>query len=116
MANASLDRSRPQPAGHSLHDPGADEAGPGQLYLNHGFGVMSKATIDALQSSDYLKNEFIDVETRTTVRPDNTYSGTYLNTRETYLEKSSRRAPWVKGSEPAASGLAMKSRAASRRS
>jgi hypothetical protein len=56
------------------------------VYLNHTYGMMSAATITALQTNTYLSSQFVDVELRTTVRPDLTYTGTYLNTRETYLE------------------------------
>ncbi len=56
------------------------------VYLNHTYGLMSAATVNALQTNRYLNDEFVDVEIRTTVRPDLTYTGTYLNTRETYLE------------------------------
>jgi hypothetical protein len=56
------------------------------IFFNHTFGVMSAATVNALQTNTWLNNEFIDVEMRTTVRPDITYTGTYLNMRETYLE------------------------------
>jgi hypothetical protein len=56
------------------------------VYLNHTYGLMSVATITALQTNPYLSSQFVDVELRTTVRPDLTYTGTYLNTRETYLE------------------------------
>jgi hypothetical protein len=56
------------------------------VYFNHSYGLMSEATVSALQTNAYLNNQFIDVEVRTTVRPDLTYTGTYLNTRETYLE------------------------------
>ena len=60
-----------------------------QIYLNHSYGVFSAATIDALRTNAYLNNEFIgdiDVEVRTTIRPKDSYTGTYLNMRETYLE------------------------------
>ncbi len=40
----------------------------------------------ALQTNAYLKDTFGTVETRTTTRPDMTYTGTYLYGRETYLE------------------------------
>jgi len=56
------------------------------VYFNHSYGIMSPATVSAFASNAYLNNQFIDVEIRTTVRPDMTYTGTYLNTRETYLE------------------------------
>jgi len=56
------------------------------VYLNHTYGMMSPATIDALQHDAYLSNEFVDVEVRTTVTPDRSWTGTYLNMRETYLE------------------------------
>jgi hypothetical protein len=56
------------------------------VYFNHSFDMVSLATTDALQNNAYLKNEFVDVELRTTVRPDLTYTATYLNMRETYLE------------------------------
>jgi len=56
------------------------------VYLNHTYGLLSAATVTALQTNAYLNSQFVDVEIRTTVRPDLTYTGTYLNTRETYLE------------------------------
>jgi hypothetical protein len=56
------------------------------IYFNHTYGIMSAATVHALQTDTWLNNEFIDVEMRTTVRPDITYTGTYLNMRQTYLE------------------------------
>jgi hypothetical protein len=56
------------------------------VYLNHALGMQPSATIDALQKNQYLGNAFIDVEVRTTVRPDVTYTGTYLNGRVTYVE------------------------------
>jgi hypothetical protein len=56
------------------------------VYLNHTYGVLSPATVTAMQTNAYLNDQFVDVELRTTVRPDMTYTGTYLNTRETYLE------------------------------
>lgn len=61
-------------------------AGAAPVYFNHTYGVISKATVTALQTNAWLASTFVDVELRTTVRPDLTYTGTYLNTRETYLE------------------------------
>lgn len=55
------------------------------VYFNHTYGIVSEATITALQNDTFLQS-FIDVETRTTVRPDLTYTGTYLNLENTYLE------------------------------
>lgn len=56
------------------------------VYFNHAFDMVSLATTEALQTNAYLRNEFVDVELRTTVRPDLTYTATYLNMRQTYLE------------------------------
>ena len=55
------------------------------VYFNHTYGVVSQATIDAIQTNEFVQS-FIDVEVRTTVRPDLTYTGTYLNLQNTYLE------------------------------
>lgn len=59
---------------------------PAPVYLNHSYGIFSEATIKALQTNPYLTEQFVNVEVKTTVRPDITYTGTYLFTRETYLE------------------------------
>jgi hypothetical protein len=56
------------------------------VYINHTLGMHTQATIAAIQSNRYLGDQFVDVEVRTTVRPDVTYTGTYLNGRVTYLE------------------------------
>ncbi|MBK7859570.1 MAG: hypothetical protein IPJ65_13320 [Archangiaceae bacterium] len=56
------------------------------VYFNHTYGILPEPAVTAMQNSAWLKNNFIDVEVRTTVRPDMTYTGTYLNMRETYLE------------------------------
>ncbi len=56
------------------------------VYLNHTYGMLSPATIDALQTNHYLADQFVDVEVRTTVTPGLSWTGTYLNMRETYLE------------------------------
>ena len=56
------------------------------VYINHTLGVFKPATIEAIQTNAYLNTTFIDVEVRTTERPDITYTGTYLNGRVTYFE------------------------------
>lgn len=56
------------------------------MFLNHLYTMADPATVTALQQNAFLKNEFVDVEVRTTVRPDTTYTGTYLNGATTYLE------------------------------
>lgn len=56
------------------------------VYFNHQYAMIPKATTDAMATNRYLNDVFVDVEVRTTVRPDSTYTGTYFNTRETYLE------------------------------
>lgn len=64
----------------------APETGNAPVYLNHTYGIFSEATLKALQTNAYLKDTFGTVETRTTTRPDLTYTGTYVYGRETYLE------------------------------
>jgi hypothetical protein len=56
------------------------------VYLNHSLGMQPQVTIEAIQNDKYLANQFSDVEVRTTVRPDITYTGTYLNGHVTYME------------------------------
>jgi hypothetical protein len=56
------------------------------IYFNHVEAYVSQATIDAFQTNAYLNSTFSDVQVRTTVRPDITYTGTYLNFHNTYLE------------------------------
>jgi len=56
------------------------------VFIDHALGVYSPATICALRTSSYLNERFVDVEVRTTVCPDITYTGTYLNTSVTYFE------------------------------
>lgn len=64
----------------------ATQKNPAKGHVNHGLGFISEASYDALQTNAYLRDHFVDVEIRTTVRPDITYTGTYLNTRDTYTE------------------------------
>jgi hypothetical protein len=73
-------------AGQLAMDGEAFGVAPPPVYFNHTYGVISPATVEALQTNAYINDHFIDVEVRTTVRPDLTYTGTYLNARETYLE------------------------------
>ncbi len=56
------------------------------VYFNHSYGMFSAATVTALHNSAWVKEQFVDVEVRTTTRPDLSYTGTYLNMRQTYLE------------------------------
>jgi hypothetical protein len=79
---SSADESSPGASEGALRP----EAATVPVYLNHTFGMLTQATIDSVQNNAYLKNEFIDVEVRTTVSPGLTYTGTYLNARETYSE------------------------------
>jgi hypothetical protein len=64
---------------------GGSAMGP-LVYLNHGYRVLPEALYQAVQENEYLATEFVDVEVRTTVRPDITYTGTYLNMQHTYYE------------------------------
>ncbi|MEQ1500985.1 MAG: DUF5829 family protein [Myxococcota bacterium] len=65
-------------------EPGDASASP-PVYFNHAYVVVTDPTDQALQTNAYLAS-FVDVEVRTTVRPDSTYTGTYLNFEHTYLE------------------------------
>lgn len=59
---------------------------PQTLYFNHGYGVIDRATADAIEHSDYLRT-FANFELRTTTGADgSTWTGRYLYGRETYLE------------------------------
>jgi hypothetical protein len=64
----------------------AESTSPPPIYFNHVEAFVSQATVAAMQSSSYLNGTFSDVQVRTTVRPDLTYTGTYLNFHDTYLE------------------------------
>jgi hypothetical protein len=75
-----------EPGASSATDDEALSTAKPPVYFNHTYGVISQATVDALQTNSYVKDHFVDLEIRTTVRPDLTYTGTYLNGRETYLE------------------------------
>ncbi len=55
------------------------------LFFNHAYGVVDRATADAIEHSTYLR-EFADFEVRTTTGGDGTWTGRYLKGRETYLE------------------------------
>lgn len=68
----------------------AEEAGPPQgrqlLYYNHSYGVVDRATADAIEDSSYVRR-FANLEIRTTTGPDGqTSTGRYLLGRETYVE------------------------------
>ncbi|MFL6123399.1 DUF5829 family protein, partial [Actinophytocola sp.] len=55
------------------------------LYYNHSYGVFDRATADAIEHSDYLR-EFANFQVRTTTGAGSTWTGRYLMGRETYLE------------------------------
>jgi hypothetical protein len=79
--SCAADGTEPEPIGEQL------AAAPDvPVYVNHALGVETDATIAAIQNNRYLNDTFVDVEVRTTVRPDVTYTGTYLNGRVTYVE------------------------------
>lgn len=59
---------------------------PPELFLNHVYLVVDRATYDALVKSDFLRDELAVAEERTTRRADVAYAGFYLYGRETYLE------------------------------
>ena len=74
------------------------------LYFNHAEAFVSQATYDALGSNAYLNDEFVAVQIRTTVRPDLTYTGTYLNFHNTYVETFPNG---TFGEPPGSAGMAM---------
>ena len=64
------------------------EAGAGRqlLFYNHAYGVLDRATADAIEHSEYLKG-FANFQVRTTTGADGAvWTGRYLMGRETYVE------------------------------
>ncbi|MDR8412877.1 DUF5829 family protein [Nonomuraea sp. 3-1Str] len=55
------------------------------LFYNHAYSVVDRATADAIEHSDYLK-EFANFEVRTTTGGGMTWTGRYLYGRQTYIE------------------------------
>lgn len=61
-------------------------AGRQLLFYNHAYGVLDRATADAIEHSAYLR-DFADFQVRTTTGSGGqTWTGRYLMGRETYLE------------------------------
>src|SRR5262245_28226860 len=54
--------------------------------LNHFFLTVDADTYKAIESSEFLRNEFAPFEQRTTVRKDTTYTGSYFYGQNTYFE------------------------------
>ena len=64
----------------------AAAAGPALLRFNHSYGVLDRATADAIEHSGYLK-DFANFQVRTTTGAGSEkWTGRYLMGRETYLE------------------------------
>lgn len=59
---------------------------PPAVFLNHFFVVVDSASYRALQESATLTGPFAPFEKRTTVRNDQTYTGSYWYGRRTYFE------------------------------
>ena len=55
------------------------------LYFNHAYTVLDRATADAIEHSDYLR-EFAHFQVRTTTGGGIAWTGRYLYGRHTYLE------------------------------
>ncbi len=54
--------------------------------LNHFYIVVDSETYKAIETDDFLRNQFAVSEKRTTVRTDVTYTGTYFYGTNTYFE------------------------------
>ncbi|WP_238782615.1 DUF5829 family protein [Streptomyces monomycini] len=64
----------------------APQTGRQLLFYNHAYGVLDRATADAIEHSAYLR-DFADFEVRTTTGSGGeSWTGRYLRGRETYLE------------------------------
>lgn len=64
----------------------AETTGRQLLFYNHSYGVVDRATADAVEHSAYLR-EFANFNVRTITGTDGyTYTGRYLMGRETYIE------------------------------
>ncbi|BCJ30131.1 DUF5829 family protein [Actinocatenispora sera] len=73
----------PGRAGAAAHHPW-----PGRqlLFFNHAYGVFDRATADAIEHSDYLR-DFANLQVRTTTGAGGeTWTGRYLLGHQTYLE------------------------------
>ncbi|MEU0730123.1 DUF5829 family protein [Streptomyces sp. NPDC006140] len=67
-------------------EEGTPAAGQQSLFYNHAYGVLDRATADAIEHSSYLR-EFAHFQVRTTTGSGGqTWTGRYLMGRETYLE------------------------------
>ncbi|MER6716177.1 DUF5829 family protein [Streptomyces sp. NPDC000877] len=67
-------------------EEGTPAAGRQSLFYNHAYGVLDRATADAIEHSSYLR-EFAHFQVRTTTGSGGqTWTGRYLMGRETYLE------------------------------
>jgi hypothetical protein len=54
--------------------------------LNHFYIVLDSATYRAIETDEFLRNQFAVSEQRTTVRTDRTYTGVYFYGTNTYFE------------------------------
>lgn len=76
------------PIWKELHALGSEwrAARPFEVFLNHPYVVVDRATWDALAHSEWLRASFAAVEERTTKRADASYTGLYFYGRDTYVE------------------------------
>jgi hypothetical protein len=63
----------------------ADSDSQQLLYFNHAYGVLDRATADAIEHSTYLR-DFANFEVRTTTGSQGSWTGRYVYGRETYVE------------------------------
>jgi Family of unknown function (DUF5829) len=56
------------------------------VYLNHFFFTLDTESYNAIQASQFLRDEFAPFEQRTTVRQDMSYTGIYFYGAHTYFE------------------------------
>src|SRR4051812_29256260 len=59
---------------------------PFEVPLNHFYLTVDDETYRAIETSEFLSREFAAFEQRTTVRTDQTYTGTYFYATNTYFE------------------------------
>lgn len=77
------------------------------VFLNHLYVVPDAATYAALRDSEFLRQVFAVGETRTTVRRDQSYTGTYFYGARTYFEflAPDPTTPYTEGSCGLAFGI-----------
>jgi hypothetical protein len=78
-------------------------ARPAPVFLNHLYVVPDRATYEALERSEFLRESFAVFEQRDTVRTDTSYTGLYLYGAHTYFEFL---PPGAAGLSEGSSGLA----------